>query len=65
MFYKIIPVSSLSYYLAKEECVSTKPRFSVAGDKVLLRFNRKISGSYKSLKDIVQDLQGPEWNNEE
>lgn len=61
MFYKIVPVSSLNYYLSKDECISTVPRLSKDGTKVLLRFNRKISASYISLDEIKQTLQGADW----
>ena len=60
MFYKIVPASSLSYYMGKDECVSTEARYSSAGT-VLLRFDRKVSSSYKTLDDIMIDLQDAEW----
>ena len=65
MFYKIVPVSSLNYYLSKDECISTVPRLSKDGTKALLRFNRKFSASYKSLDEIKVELKQQEWAGEE
>ena len=61
MFYKIVPVTSLSYYMSKDECISTEPRYSKDKTEALLRFNRKISASYVTLPEIKQILQGEEW----